>query len=341
MKIADRTIVRCGKPYVIAEIGVNHDGCLQRAQSLIEHAAAAGADAVKFQIFDADTLLSSKAALTQGQIDSGECDALAMLRRLALSISELDTLIDAAHAHKLHAIASVFSMQLVDLAARQKWDAFKIASPDLINYPLLTALASAGRPLLVSTGASTMSEVDQATTHLDPHPYILMHCVSAYPTPDEQANLGGIIALADQDDRAIGYSDHTTSVDTGALAVVAGACVLEKHLTYDQLADGPDHAMSLGPEDLKTYVSLAHRAYCMIGTRKKEPGSIELEVRSLARQSLTTTRFLSQGTILQAADLTLKRPGSGLPPSALDQTIGRRLAVDLEADVPVTQGDLA
>lgn len=168
-----------------------------------------------------------------------------------------------------------------------------------------------------------------------------MHCVSAYPTPDEQAHLGGIIALAEGNDQAIGYSDHTTSLDTGALAIAAGASVLEKHLTYDQLAGGPDHAMSLDASALQTYISLAHRAYGMLGNPIKEPGTVELEVRSLTRQSLTSTRSLLQGTILQADDLTLKRPGIGLPPSALKQTIGRQLAVDLKADMPIQASDLA
>jgi N,N'-diacetyllegionaminate synthase len=341
VKIANRTIDRDSKPYIIAEIGVNHDGCLEVAQALIEKAALAGADAVKFQIFDAQTLLSSAAGLTEGQIQSGEQNAQEMLQRLSLSFTDLDKAIHTAHDLNVHAIASVFSMQLVDLSAQQDWDAFKIASPDLINHPLITSLTLTGRPLIVSTGASTMEEVHAAAKLIGVHPYIFMHCVSAYPTPDEQAHLGGIIALAEGNDQAIGYSDHTTSLDTGGLAIAAGASVLEKHLTHDQLAGGPDHAMSLDASALQTYISLAHRAYGMLGNRIKEPGTIELEVRSLTRQSLTSTRSLLQGTILQADDLTLKRPGIGLPPSALKQTIGRQLAVDLKADMPIQASDLA
>lgn len=349
MRIGDRDIVPggFGKPYVIAEIGVNHDGSVAKALDLVDAAARAGADAVKFQLFDADLLMSRASKLAAYQKSAGETDPLAMLRRLQLPLEAMRPVIDRAHAKGVHAIVTVFSESLVAPAAALPWDAFKTASPDIIHLPLLRALEATGKPLILSTGASTLDEVIRAIawlTHARDRLAVL-HCVSSYPTPLAHAQLGGIPAITSIFSGPVGYSDHTPDVETARLAVQHGACILEKHFTHSRAAIGPDHAASLEEADLARYVALARAA---AGTRaaqslapEKRVLSIEEDVRRVSRQSLVTTRPLAPGARLTREDLTCKRPGTGIPPFELDRVIGQALARAVEADTPLALSDLA
>lgn len=341
MNIGDRPITPEHPPYVIAEIGVNHDGAVDRGIALIEAAQAAGADAIKLQMFQARRLLSSAAMLARYQADAGAGDAAALLQSLELDTDALRTLVEHARACGMDPIVTVFSVELVPDAESLDVAAYKIASPDLINRPLLEALAATGRSLLVSTGAATLAEVAETTRWLGARPHLLMQCVSAYPTRDDDAAIGGLRALCRVSPRALGYSDHTTAVDTGALAVAAGACVLEKHLTYNRRASGPDHAASLDPEQFTEYVRLAHRAWRMFGPAEKRVLEVEEDVRLVSRQSLTTTRDLSAGHVLSRDDLTIKRPGIGLPPAMLREIVGRPTRRAIAADMPLVEGDVA
>src|SRR5690606_32395858 len=227
MKIRDRHIGPDHPPYVIAEIGVNHDGSVDRAIELVEAADRARADAVKLQLFRTDLLMSRAAKLAAYQKAAGETDPLAMLRRLELSADQMLPIMERAHDLGLHAIVTVFSVELVEEAERVRdayggWDAYKSASPDIVNRPLLDALSSTGRPVIVSTGASDMNEVERAVGWLDgAHDRLaLLQCVSSYPVPEGQDGLGGIRALrARFEDLPIGYSDHTDTIATAWMAV--------------------------------------------------------------------------------------------------------------------------
>jgi N-acetylneuraminate synthase/N,N'-diacetyllegionaminate synthase len=348
MKIGGRRI-GAGEPvYVIAELGVNHDGSVERALELTRAAADAGADAVKLQCFDADLLLSRASRPAGYQSAAGEHDPAAMLRRLQLSIDQLAVIVERAHALGMHAIVTVFSVPLVAPAARLPWDAFKVASPDIIHRPLLEALAATGRPLIVSTGAAEVGEVTRALSwlHGARERLALMQCVSAYPTPQHRAELGGIGALASIFDGPVGYSDHTTDIDTGGLASAAGATLLEKHLTHDRAARGPDHAASLDPHGLARYIALARDPARFAGDdllmqpRIKRVLPEELDVRTLSRQSIVAARSLPAGHRLSADELAIKRPGSGIEPWRLDSIVGRRLARPVDADLPLCERDL-
>ncbi len=339
--IAGRRIAQGSPPYVIAELGVNHDGSVKRAIELVRAARRAGADALKLQWFEAGRLLSRAARLAAYQSAGGATDPLALLRGLELDASAMREIVECARGEGLHAIATVFSVDLVEEAAALALEAFKTASPDIVNRPLLEALAATGRPLLVSTGAATDAEILAASGWLGDHPYLLMQCVSAYPTPDDCAALAGIAAIGRLNPRALGYSDHTTSEDTGALAVAAGAVVLEKHLTWDRGAPGPDHACSLDPDGFGRYVNLARRAWRMLGEARKTVQQIEHDSRDASRQSVTTRTALPAGHVLGAHELTIKRPGMGIAPSRLAETVGRRLARAVEADVPLRDEDLS
>jgi len=341
MRIGARTIAADQPPYIIAEIGVNHDGSAARAHDLIRAAADAGADAVKFQAFRANLLMSSAARLAAYQRKAGATDPVEMLSRLELRTPDLPRLIDAAHECGMHAIVTVFSLELVDEVGSLDWDAFKIASPDIINRPLIDALGGVGRPLIVSTGAADAMEVRRAIEWLEPGaPFALMQCVSSYPTSDHEASLGAIEALREMTDAPIGYSDHTTLVDTGALAVCAGAWLLEKHLTYDRNAAGPDHAASLDSAKFGEYVGLARRAHRILGDRAKHPLPSERDVRCVSRQSVVARRVIRTGETIRRDDLTIKRPGTGVEPWRIDELIGGRAARTIAADMPLTPEDV-
>ncbi|MGP1273202.1 MAG: N-acetylneuraminate synthase family protein [Phycisphaerales bacterium] len=342
MKIAGREIGPGHAPYVIAEIGVNHDGDPDRAVMLTERAAEAGADAVKLQLFETDRLMSKAARLAAYQKSAGETDPFAMLRRLELTIDEMEPTVRRAHALGIHAIVTVFSVELVEVAERLPWDAYKSASPDIINRPLLEAMAGTGRPLIVSTGASTLDEVTRAAGWLDGlrDRLVMLQCVSSYPA--SEAALGGIRAIAEATGLVVGYSDHTPGDATGADAVRAGACMLEKHVTHDRSAPGPDHAASLEPEVFARYAAMAHEQRVGVPSTGGEKAvlGVERDVRSVSRQSLVAARDLAEGGTIRRTDLTIKRPGTGLEPWRIDAVVGRRLARAVEADMPIIEGDL-
>ncbi len=338
-----------GGVYVIAEIGVNHDGSPERAAELVRAAATAGADAVKFQVFRAELLMSRAARLAEYQAAAGERDPIEMLRRLELSMDQLGRLVEIAHGQGLDAIATVFSVDLVDAANDLAWDAFKTASPDIVHRPLLRAIAGTGEPMIVSTGASTLDEVRRAVGWLDDarsdRRLALLQCVSAYPVSDDDTAIDGIAALRREFAGVpIGYSDHTQGTATGADAVEWGAAILEKHLTYDRAAGGPDHAASLDPAMFSEYVRAARAAHGRWGDASimgvKRVLEVEADVRGASRQSIVVRRDLAEGHVLTPADITFKRPGTGLEPWQTDWVIGSRLAKPLAADMPLTMDAL-
>lgn len=359
MKIGKREIGD-GRVYVIAELGVNHDGSATRAMELVEAAAGAGVDAIKLQYFETDRLMSKSAKLAAYQKAAGETDPIAMLRRLEMPIDAMGPLVDRAHALGMHAIVTVFSTELVDNAEALAWDAYKVASPDLVHKPLLERLARTGRPLILSTGAATLDEVNRTVGWMGEwgarKRLALMQCVSSYPTPPEHAALGGIGALIDSTGLSIGYSDHTSIVETGAIAARLGACMLEKHLTYDRRAAGPDHAASLEPADMAQYVALTRRARewpdeefaRQLGSSSPETGArsktvlpIEQDVRRVSRQSVVAARSMAPGHVVTTADLTIKRPGTGIPAAEIGRVIGKRVIRAVETDTTISWDCLA
>jgi N,N'-diacetyllegionaminate synthase len=312
---------------VIAEIGVNHDGSTDRAIELVHHAAAAGADAVKLQIFRADVLMhpsSSFAAYQEERVDAP--NPIEMLRRYELDDSAIQQIIAEIRAIGLIPIATPFSPGDVAIIERLDLPAIKIASPDLVNLPLLRLASRPGKPLLLSTGAATMEEVRQTTQWLNASktPFALLHCVSSYPAAAEDANLCWIAELSAEFGVPIGFSDHTTDVSCGALAAAAGACIIEKHLTYDRSASGPDHSASADPETFKQYVSAIRSAEILRGRPGKRVLAAEQDVRAVSRQSLVASRPISAGEIITAESLSIQRPGDGIPAAQIDSMVGQR-----------------
>ena len=339
--LGGRRVAAGGDPFIIAEIGVNHDGSVARARELLHAAKAAGADAAKFQMFDADMLMSRDAVLAAYQRERGARDPRELLRGLQIDPEALGGLADECVALGIAPMVTVFSLPLFAHARVQRWSAFKTASPDLVNLPLLREVAAIGRPLVVSTGAATSGEVERAARWLAPLPELaFLQCTSSYPANDDCAAIGGMAEIAAVTGRAVGYSDHTSSLDTGALAVAAGACILEKHLTYDRGASGPDHAASLDPGQFAEYVRLARRAARMVGQPLKELQDVERDVRTVSRQSLVAARDIPAGAFIAREDLTVKRPGTGICASRIDEIVGRRTVRAVRADHVLHEADI-
>ncbi|HPF37546.1 MAG TPA: N-acetylneuraminate synthase family protein [Phycisphaerae bacterium] len=333
---ADRPVERLLKkasPYVIAEIGVNHDGSPETAKRLIDAARQAGADAIKLQIFEADALVSADAATCDYQRSNSQRRETQreMLRRLELSQSALIDLREYAHDAGVDFIATPFGLSELDfLVERLAPEAIKTASPDLVNTPLLRRAAESTLPMIVSTGASEWSEIVAAVNGLDDARtggrLALLHCVSAYPTPAERIQLAMIRRMREAFDTPVGFSDHTIESETGGHAVLAGARLLEKHITLDASAPGPDHAASLEPDAFADYVRRAREASRLLGDGERQCLDIELEVRRLSRGRLVARRRIDAGATITADALRVQRPGDGIPPTALGQIIGRTAA---------------
>lgn len=332
--IGNRPIGRDHEVLVIAEIGVNHDGSVERALELVAAARESGADAAKLQIFTADRLMHRSSRFAEYQKDRcAEADPVAMLRRYELPRKGLERICAAMRQAGLLPLATPFSPEEVDVIEELDLPAIKIASPDLVNRPLLQRAAKSGKPLLISTGAATMDEIAVTAGWLAEWeaPFALLHCVSSYPTPADQANLCWIGELAARFDIPIGYSDHTTEPWAGALAVAAGASLIEKHLTYDRAALGPDHSASSDPAQFAQYTWMIRGARRLRGSVGKHVLDIENDVRQVSRQSLVLRTELRKGQVLCEHHLTVQRPGTGIPAAQVQQAIGRKLRRSLDA----------
>ena len=332
MNIDGRRIGTNERVFVIAEIGVNHDGSVERALQLVDVAADCGADAVKLQVFRAQKLMHGSAAFADYQRQQcDDHDPAAMLRRYELGDRELSTIIDAARDRGLIPLATPFSPDDISTILKLDLPAIKIASPDLANPMLLGCAALTGKPMILSTGAAEMSEVATAMRQLRRYPVdvALLHCVSSYPASLGDANLAWIQQLATSFACPAGYSDHTTESLAGGFAVAAGACIVEKHLTYDCSAAGPDHSASADPRQFAQYVQAIRLAEKARGVTAKHVLPCETDVRSVSRQSLVLRRDIDAGTVLSIRDLTVQRPGTGIPAAALGMTIGKRTRMKL------------
>lgn len=331
----DNHVIAPGKRVlVIAELGVNHDGSVLRALDLVTTAANCGADAVKLQIFRANTLMHASSSFAEYQKQRVKAETpMEMLRKYELSIGDVRRVVQRIRELKMTPLATPFSSQDLETVESLRLPAVKIASPDLVNRPLLQGAAAPRKPLLISTGAATMEEVQTTVSWMREWncPFSLLHCVSAYPAPNSQANISWIRELAQRFECIVGYSDHTTDVASGALAVAAGACIVEKHLTYDRTAKGPDHSASADPQQFERYIKRVREAEVLCGTPGKAVLPIEEDVRKVSRQSLVLRRSVKPGDTLRAEDLTFQRPGTGLPAAMIGQAIGRRINREVPA----------
>jgi N,N'-diacetyllegionaminate synthase len=331
--------------FVIAEAGVNHGGDVAIAHRLVDAAADAGADAVKFQTFEPALLASAEAprAAYQEAADGGRRSQLEMLAALALPREAHRALQQHAQDRGIVFLSSPFDEASLDFLAALGVPAFKIPSGELTNHPLLAHAAGKGRPVLLSTGMSDLAEVAQAravlSTHGDPA-LVLFQCVSCYPADPTDANLAAMETMRRAFGVPIGFSDHTEGIDVALAAVACGACALEKHLTLDRAAPGPDHASSLEPQDLRALVRSVRRVESARGDGIKAPRPAEEPIARVARKSLHWSAPLPAGAIVEARHLVALRPGTGIPPSAVASVIGRVVARPATAGTPVREDQL-
>ncbi len=325
---------------VVAEIGVNHDGDVGRGLQLVEMAYRAGADAVKLQVFRADRLVERGAETASYQREAiGATDQHAMLLRYELADAEVERLVEAIRARGMMAVATPFSPEDVERIERLELAAIKIASPDVVNRLLLLRCASLGKPMWISTGAATADEIARTGRWLCEWGVdaVMLHCVSSYPTPAREARLAWMSEIARLCACPVGYSDHTDDELAGAMAVMGGACVIEKHLTWDRLAPGPDHAASFDEGQFANYVRMIRRAETLRGplawagrANDRDVLEIERDVRRLSRQSLVLVRAKRAGDVIEMGDLSTRRPGEGIGAEHVDRVVGRRMACDAE-----------
>ena len=346
VRIADREI-GSGRPcFIIAEAGVNHNGSLKLARDLIDAAASAGADAVKFQTFSADALVTRTApkADYQERVLGNDQSQFDMLRQLELDREAHLALQSYARERGLLFLSTPFDSASVALLGELRVPAFKISSGDLTNHPLLEEMARLGRPMILSTGMASLPEVEAATDAVrragNP-PVILLQCESRYPAEPASANLRAMETLARHFHVPVGYSDHTLGMEVALAAVAMGACLLEKHLTYDRSAPGPDHQASLDPAGFTALVRGVRMVEAALGDGRKEPTPAEAKTAIAARKSVVSARSIPAGASLAAEDLAIKRPGTGFPPAQWTTLVGRIARVAIPEGTVLTPEMLA
>jgi N-acetylneuraminate synthase/N,N'-diacetyllegionaminate synthase len=345
--LGDRPLGDGAPCVVIAEIGSNHDGSLERALALVDAAAAAGADAVKFQSFRAATLVAPRRRVPGGGWRPVE--GYPTLERLEVPAEWHAPLRDRARDQGVLFLSTPFDEERAALLAALGVPAFKLASGDLTHVPLLRRVGGYGRPVLLSTGLATGDEIAAAldalaagagTTARRP-PVVLLHCVSLYPLRPGDANLRALPALAARFGCPVGWSDHSPGHTLAVGAVALGACVIEKHFTDDRRRSGPDHPFAMEPGEFRAMVDAIRTLESALGDGDKRPRRDEEPERLWARRSLHAAHALAPGATLAARDLKIVRPADGLPPDALGLVVGRRLRRALEPDEPLQAEDCA
>lgn len=327
------------KTLIIAEAGVNHNGDLALAKQLVAVAAEAGADLVKFQTFDAGRLVSAsapKAAYQQQTTDAAESQR-EMIRRLELSRADHEMLIEECRRHGIGFFSTAFDVESLDMLLALGIDRIKVPSGEITNLPYLRHAGRQGLPLLLSTGMATLGEIDAALETLmlagtARGSITVLHCNTEYPTPMSDVNLRAMVSLRDAFGVAVGYSDHTPGIEVPTAAVALGASVIEKHFTLDRSLPGPDHRASLEPAELHAMVRAIRNIEEALGDGIKRPTASEAKNRAVARKSLVAARPIRKGEPFDAANVAVKRPGTGISPMRWDEVIGRLAPRDFDAD---------
>lgn len=327
---------------VIAEAGVNHNGNLDIARQLIDAAAEAKADFVKFQTFRADKIASKfaeKATYQKLATKSSETQQQ-MLKKLELSEHDHLQLIDHCRLRNIKFLSSPFDMESIDLLRRLQLTVCKIPSGEITNLPYLRKIAKSFQELILSTGISNIDEIQEAITVLHENNFskdnlTVLHCNTQYPTPFEDVNLSAMVTLKEKFGVRVGYSDHTPGIEVPIAATALGATVIEKHFTLDKNMDGPDHQASLEPGELKAMVSAIRNIEKAIGQPEKKLSPSELPNRRIARKSIVAATRISTGDLFTETNITVKRPGHGLSPMMWDQIIGTRAKRAFDPDEPI------
>lgn len=340
------------KVFIIAEAGVNHNGSEELALQLVDIAASAGADAVKFQSFSADRLVARGAAKAEYQaLKTGEGDQHSMLKALELSYDAHVRLARRCGDRGIEFMSTPFDEDAADMLVALGMKRIKVPSGEITNLPFLRHLATKAVPMIISTGMADMGEIRTAVEvvaetwagraiALGEEGLTVLHCTSNYPAAFEDVNLRAMRTIADDIGLPVGYSDHTRGSAVSTAAVALGACVIEKHFTIDTSLPGPDHGASLDPRELEALVSSIRAVEQCMGSARKGPTDSELPIRALVRRSVTLLRDVALGEVVGRDDIALLRPGTGIPPRDLSQVPGKHAVRALAAGTTLQWTDL-
>lgn len=332
-----------GKTLIIAEAGVNHNGDLALAKKLVEVAAQAGADLVKFQTFKADRLVTAAAQKALYQ-DVSTCPGesqYAMLRRLELSDEAHHVLLEHCRAHGIGFLSTGFDIESVDFLASLGARLFKVPSGEITNLPYLRHVGAKRGEAILSTGMATLGEVEAAIEALEQagtlkNNIIVLHCTTEYPAPMEAVNLKAMLSIQAAFQVRVGYSDHTEGIAIASAAVALGASVIEKHFTVDRNLPGPDHRASLEPGELAALVQSIRAVEAALGDGVKRMTAAEAHNKPVVRKSIVAACPIAQGEFFSTQNLAIKRPGNGISPMRWDEVLGQRAPRDFEPDEPVS-----
>ena len=315
--------------FIIAEAGVNHNGSIALAKKLIDAAALSGANAVKFQTFKTEKLVSKtakKADYQKHTTDLSETQ-FEMLNRLELDLSAHKELIRHCKEKSIMFLSTPFDHNSIDLLSNLGLQIFKIPSGEITNLPYLRHIGSLGKSVIISTGMSTLKEIKEALGILikagtKKKNITVLHANTMYPTPMEDVNLNAMLTIHKELDIAVGYSDHTLGIEVDIAAVAMGASIIEKHFTLDQTLKGPDHKSSLEPKELKAMVNAIRNIEIALGSNIKKPSPSELVNINPVRKSIVANQNIKKGELLTEINISIKRPGDGISPMKWDEILG-------------------
>ncbi|OFV70017.1 N-acetylneuraminate synthase [Acetobacterium wieringae] len=323
--------------YIIAEAGVNHNGNIVLAKKMIEIASKAGANAIKFQTFKAEKLVTKYArkALYQEKNSRNSETQLEMLKKLVLTEGQFLELKDYCAKLDLDFLSTPFDFESVDFLFQIGISQWKIPSGEITNLPYLIKIAETKLPIILSTGMATLDEVAEAVAILKKYgssEITLLHCTTEYPAPFDEVNLRAMLTMREEFNLPIGYSDHTMGIEIPIAAVAMGATIIEKHFTLDRSMDGPDHQASLEPDELKQMVCAIRHVEKAFGDGIKQPAESEKKNIQIARKSIVAETKIEMGDAFTKDNLTIKRPGDGISPMKWFEVLGKRAARDFEED---------
>jgi len=326
--------------FIIAEAGVNHNGSVELAKKLIDVAVDSGVDAVKFQTFKAEKLVSKNAVKAEYQkinINNGDDSQFNMLKKLELDVDTHHELIEYCNTQNIMFLSTPFDLDSIDLLYDLKLPIFKIPSGEITNLPYLRKIGSLQKKVILSTGMADIGEIEDALNILidagtDRQNITVLHANTMYPTPMEDVNLKAMVTIGNTFDVAFGYSDHTLGIEVDIAAVAMGASCIEKHFTLDKTMQGPDHKASLEPDELKAMVKAIRNIELALGSCIKKPSKSEKPNIKVVRKSIVATCGIKKGEILDETNLTIKRPGDGINPMRWDEIIGMVALKDYKVD---------
>lgn len=325
------------KVFVIAEAGVNHNGNVEIARKLVDVAALAGADAVKFQTFKAENLVCRDAKKADYQMETtGSTESqFDMLKKLELTPEMHRDLIKYCWEKQIMFLSTPFDIESLHYLVQCGVEIIKIPSGEITNYPYLREAGRTGKPVILSSGMSKLDEVKAAISVLREYgskDITVLHCNTEYPTPYADVNLRAMITLKEELGVAVGYSDHTQGIEVPVAAVALGAAVIEKHFTLDKSMEGPDHKASLEPDELRKMVRQIRNIGLVLGNGQKEPSDSEKKNVTIVRKSIVAKKYIKKGDIYTEENITTKRPGSGVSPMRWNEVIGQKAVKDFDVD---------